>query len=104
MLIPAELLVTGSRTSGANPATTAVPGDRLRYRLRVENLSDIPLDDLGIFDELDRLNGPPAFEPGTLVVISVPAGADASNTDSICPYSSRLWIRRQTQLARPKSG
>jgi uncharacterized repeat protein (TIGR01451 family) len=69
-------------TSGANPATTAVPGDRLRYQLRIENLSNFPLDELSVFDELDRLNGPPAFEPGTLQVISVPPGADASNTDS----------------------
>ena len=27
-------------TSGADPATTATPGDRLRYRLRIENLGD----------------------------------------------------------------
>ncbi len=69
-------------TSGADPATTAAPGDRLRYRLRLESLSDIPLLDLSFFDELDRLNNPAAFEPGTLQLITVPAGADTSNTSS----------------------
>ncbi|MDH3520847.1 MAG: hypothetical protein OEM49_10360, partial [Myxococcales bacterium] len=68
-------------TRGASPATTAAPGDRLRYQLRIENLSSFPLDNLSVFDELDRLNGPPGFEPGTLVVISAPAGADSGNTD-----------------------
>ncbi len=69
-------------TSGADPATTAAPGDRLRYRLRLESLGDIPLNDLTFFDELDRLNDPAAFEPGTLQLITVPAGADTSNTSS----------------------
>jgi uncharacterized repeat protein (TIGR01451 family) len=72
--------IVANLTSGANPATTAVPGDRLHYQIRVENLSDTPLDDLDVFDELDRLNAPAAFEPGTLRVVSAPLGADASNT------------------------
>jgi len=69
-------------TSGADPATTAVPGDVLRYRLRVENRSDGALADLAISDELDRLNAAAAFEAGTLQLIAVPAGADTSNTSS----------------------
>jgi uncharacterized repeat protein (TIGR01451 family) len=69
-------------TSGADPATTATPGDRLRYRLRIENLGDEPLADLTLVDELDRLNTTAAFAPGTLQLITVPAGADTSNTSS----------------------
>jgi len=69
-------------TSGADPATRAEPGDRLRYRLRVESLSDIPLEDFALFDELDRLNDPAAFQPGTLELVTVPGGADSSNTSS----------------------
>jgi uncharacterized repeat protein (TIGR01451 family) len=68
-------------TSGANPAATAAPGDVLRYTLRLESLGDVPLNDLTFFDELDRLNSPAAFEPGTLQLVTVPAGADTSNTD-----------------------
>ncbi len=67
-------------TSGADPATTATPGDRLRYRLRIENQNDTPLDDLSVFDDLDRLNTPAAYQAGTLALVSVPAGADSSNT------------------------
>ena len=33
-------------------------------------------------DEIDRLNADPAFQPGTLSVVTVPAGADASNTNA----------------------
>jgi uncharacterized repeat protein (TIGR01451 family) len=69
-------------TTGANPASTATPGDRLRYRLRFESLSDEPLNGLTITDELDRLNDPAVFEAGTLQLVVVPPGADTSNTDS----------------------
>jgi uncharacterized repeat protein (TIGR01451 family) len=69
-------------TSGADPATNAAPGDRLRYQLRVQNLSDAVLGDFDFFDELDRLNDPAVFEPGTLQLVTVPAGADTSNTSA----------------------
>ena len=69
-------------TSGASPATTAVPGDRLRYRLRFENRGATPLANLSVFDELDAMNTPAAFQPGTLTVVTLPAGADASNTNA----------------------
>jgi uncharacterized repeat protein (TIGR01451 family) len=70
-------------TTGANPATSAAPGDTLRYRLRVENLSDIALDDFAVIDELDRLNDPAVFQPGTLSLITVPSGADTSATSNV---------------------
>ena len=68
-------------TTGEDPATVATPGDTIRYRLYVQNTTDTPVDSFSIVDELDRLNVAPSFAPGTLNVISVPAGADASNTD-----------------------
>ncbi len=69
-------------TSGADPATQAQPGDTLRYRLEVENLGATPLLNFTLFDELDRLNGIAAFEPGTLTLITIPVGADSSNTSA----------------------
>ena len=69
-------------TSGADPATSAAPGDTLRYRLRLENLGDIALDDFAVLDELDRLNDPAVFQPGTLSLVTVPVGADTSGTNS----------------------
>jgi uncharacterized repeat protein (TIGR01451 family) len=70
-------------TSGADPATTAAPGDVLRYTLRLENSSDVPLDALALVDDLGVLNAAAVFEPGTLALdaSTVPPGADATNTD-----------------------
>ena len=68
-------------TSGANPATTAVPGDTLRYTLRVQT-TDQALDDFRVYDELDALNATPAFAPGTLTLVAYPAGADINFTSS----------------------
>ena len=68
-------------TSGANPTTTATPGDVLRYTLRFRS-TDQGLNNFRIFDELDALNAQPSFVPGTLALVSYPAGADVSNTSS----------------------
>jgi uncharacterized repeat protein (TIGR01451 family)/fimbrial isopeptide formation D2 family protein len=69
-------------TTGANPAAEAAPGDRLRYSLRVENLGDVALNGFALHDEIDRLNTEPAFAPGTLTLVTVPTGADTSNTSA----------------------
>ena len=66
-------------TGGAN---AAAPGDRLRYHIRIANRSATALENLSFSDELDRLNTPPVFAPGTLALVSVPAGADGSNTNA----------------------
>jgi large repetitive protein len=42
-------------TSGANPATTALPGDKLRYTLRFRTTNQA-LSNFRIFDELDAMN------------------------------------------------
>ncbi|MDX1563156.1 MAG: DUF11 domain-containing protein, partial [Gammaproteobacteria bacterium] len=70
-------------TSGADPASTASPGDRLRYRLRLRT-TDSPLVDLRLFDDLGALNPTPVFVPGslTLVQATLPPGADTSNTNA----------------------
>jgi uncharacterized repeat protein (TIGR01451 family) len=68
-------------TTGQNPATQATPGDTLRYRIRVENLANNPLPNFSLRDELGRLNNNPVYVPGTLNLVTVPAGADASNTN-----------------------
>jgi uncharacterized repeat protein (TIGR01451 family) len=68
-------------TSGQNPATHATPGDTLRYRIRIENLGTDPLPNFSLRDELGRLNNSAAYVPGTLNVVTLPAGADASNTN-----------------------
>ncbi len=69
-------------TTGESPATSATPGDTLRYTLRVENLATTGPNDFALFDELDALNPTAVFEPGTLVVTSAPAGADTTPTNS----------------------
>jgi uncharacterized repeat protein (TIGR01451 family) len=82
--LPAYLFekTVANLTTGADPASTATPGDRLRYRIRLENLGDVPLVGVRVSDELDRLNDPPAFQSGTLQLVTLPADADARNTSN----------------------
>ncbi|MBT8422568.1 MAG: hypothetical protein KJP03_05585, partial [Gammaproteobacteria bacterium] len=69
-------------TSGEDPATSAAPGDTLRYALRIRT-TDSPLDVIQIVDDLGVLNIIPVYQPGSLawVAASLPPGADVSNTD-----------------------
>jgi uncharacterized repeat protein (TIGR01451 family)/fimbrial isopeptide formation D2 family protein len=67
-------------TTGVDPTAEARPGDRLRYRLRIVNQASFALNNVSLRDELDHLNAVAEFQPGTLTVISVPAGANATNT------------------------
>ncbi len=69
-------------TTGVNPAATARPGDRLRYRLVAENQSAVAIANFSLYDELDRLNPSAYFVPGTLQLVTVPPGADTSNTNA----------------------
>src|SRR5207253_6319611 len=68
-------------TSGVNPATTAAPGDKLRYTLRFRTTNQA-LNNFRIFDDMDALNAQPDFAPGTLTLVTSPAGADISATSS----------------------
>ena len=84
VIVPTQLLfekTVANVTSGADPTAEATPGDRLRYRLRVENQSQFALNGLSVRDEIDRLNAVPAFVPGSLTLVSAPAGADVGNTN-----------------------
>jgi large repetitive protein len=61
--------------SGQNPATVAVPGDTLRYTLRLRTTTDA-VNNFGFRDEMDALNAPAAFVPGSLTFVgALPAGA-----------------------------
>lgn len=74
--------IVANVTSGDDPAAVAAPGDTLRYTLRVENSSDGTVANFSIVDELDQLNAMPSFQAGSLDVVTLPAGADSSNTDA----------------------
>jgi large repetitive protein len=69
-------------TTAQSPATHATPGDTLRYRLRIENLGTDPLPNFSLRDELGRLNTAATYAPGTLNLVTVPAGADVTNTNA----------------------
>jgi uncharacterized repeat protein (TIGR01451 family) len=68
-------------TSGANPATTAAPGDVLRYTLRFRT-TDQAIPNFRIFDDLGALNPLPAYVPGSLTLVTVPPGANTANTSA----------------------
>lgn len=54
----------------------AHPGDVVRYRLQLSNLSNVSVAGLSLVDEIDALNTPAMFVPGTLAIVgSLPAGA-----------------------------
>jgi uncharacterized repeat protein (TIGR01451 family) len=69
-------------TSAVNPATTASPGDTLRYTLRFRTTNQ-PLSNFSIHDEMDALNALPSFVPRTLTVVTYPAGANISGTSNV---------------------
>ncbi|WP_157046228.1 isopeptide-forming domain-containing fimbrial protein [Geotalea uraniireducens] len=64
--------------SGAN----AKPGETLQYTLRIQNVGSLPASNFTLTDDLDKLNTPPMFVPGTLKLITVPAGANTSLTSA----------------------
>jgi uncharacterized repeat protein (TIGR01451 family)/fimbrial isopeptide formation D2 family protein len=68
-------------TSMANPATTAAPGDRLRYTLRLQT-TDSPVNGFVFYDDLGERNATAVFEPGSLTLVpgTLPPGA-TNNTN-----------------------
>ncbi len=62
--------------SGAN----ARPGDTLKYTLTISNISQVAANNFSLTDVLDALNTPAVFVPGTLTLVTVPAGANTSLT------------------------
>ncbi len=74
-------------TSLANPATTAAPGDTLRYRLRVFNV-DQTINTITINDQLD-LN---SFDPATFGIVSIVTGTQYSATYNFNSSTGLLQI------------
>ena len=69
-------------SSGLSPGSSAVPGEILRYSILLQNVSNIEASNFNFVDELDALNVTPVFNAGSLNLITIPLGADVSNTDS----------------------
>ncbi len=65
-------------STGENPGANAEPGQTLSYTLVLGNDSVIAVNNVSLIDELGV-----EFEPGTLQLITVPAGVDSSATDPI---------------------
>src|SRR4029077_17151499 len=68
-------------TRNVYPATTAAPGDTLRYTLRLRS-TDSALTNFRIFDDLGTLNPGAAFVPGTLTLVTYQTGAAIRKTNS----------------------
>ncbi len=80
-------------TSLANPATTAAPGDTLRYKLRVFNV-DQTINTVTIDDQLDLT----VFEPATFRNFTYTAGSGYSATYSFDPTTGLLQIHGSPTL------
>ena len=65
-------------TSDANPATTAAPGDRLRYRVRLFNV-DQEINGITISDQLD----PNSFDLSTFAMVTPPPTEATYSFDSV---------------------
>jgi uncharacterized repeat protein (TIGR01451 family)/fimbrial isopeptide formation D2 family protein len=63
--------------TGEDPATTAAPGDRLRYRLRLFNVNQT-INDITISDPLD----PGGFDLSSFSMVTLPAGTTYSYNSS----------------------
>jgi uncharacterized repeat protein (TIGR01451 family) len=74
--------------------TTAHPGDVVRYRLQLKNVSNLPFSGFSMVDEIDRLNASPMFVPGTLTLATaLPAGAtNASSATGGAKGTGRLEL------------
>jgi len=70
-------LTTGQ--SGAN----AKPGDTLQYTLTIKNVGTLAASNFALTDELDKLNTPAMFAPGSLKLVTVPAGASTAQSSTV---------------------
>jgi uncharacterized repeat protein (TIGR01451 family)/fimbrial isopeptide formation D2 family protein len=60
--------------------TNARPGDVLQYTLTIHNISPVDAVNFTLTDDLDNLNGPAMFVPGSLKLTTVPSNANTSLT------------------------
>ena len=88
-------------TTGEDPGANAKPGDTLRYTLVFSNESSAILNGASVVDELAA-----EFVPGSLKLITVPAGADAAATNPAGGANGTgvLDIRNLTLAARGDAG
>jgi uncharacterized repeat protein (TIGR01451 family)/fimbrial isopeptide formation D2 family protein len=92
-------------TTATNPAATATPGDLLRYTITLQNLGGLPITDFNLVSELDALNGARRFQPGSLTLVSVPAGANVASTNAAGgTYGSGLLDVRALNLGAAGGG
>ena len=68
-------------TTGQSGAT-ARPGDTLKYTLTIQNTGARGAANFSLTDELDQLNSTAMFVPGSLSLLTVPAGANTSLTSA----------------------
>jgi len=69
-------------TTGQDPGINATPGDTLRYGIYITNTSTVELFDFSFTDDLDALNAGVWYAAGTLNLVTIPAGADVTNTNA----------------------
>ena len=62
--------------------TNAKPGDTLQYTLKIQNVGALGASNFTLTDDLDKLNTPVMFVPGTLKLLTVPAGANTTLTSA----------------------
>jgi len=66
--------------STGQSGATARPGDTLTYTLTIRNVGTLGAANFTLTDDLDRLNAAAMFVPGTLKLLTVPAGANSAAT------------------------
>jgi uncharacterized repeat protein (TIGR01451 family)/fimbrial isopeptide formation D2 family protein len=64
------------------PVANAKPGDTLKYTLTIQNGGTVGATNFTLTDELDKLNSPALFVPGSLTLVTVPAGANTTLTSA----------------------
>uniref|UniRef100_C6DZ14 Conserved repeat domain protein n=1 Tax=Geobacter sp. (strain M21) TaxID=443144 RepID=C6DZ14_GEOSM len=68
--------------STGGPGAGATPGDTLKYTLTIKNVGTLGAANFTLTDELDRLNASAMFQPGSLKLLTVPAGANVAATSA----------------------
>ncbi len=64
------------------PGANAKPGDTLKYTLTIQNSGTVGATNFSLTDELDKLNTTAMFVPGSLTLVTVPAGANTTLTSA----------------------
>ena len=92
-------------TTGQNPGSNARPGDLMRYTVTVRNVSPLAVSNATLTDELDRLNATAMFAPGSLRLVSAPAGATSStNANGGAKGTGLLDVRGHQHRRRGLAG